>query len=54
LTRLALFGRASGEDTHVLCEIYVSAVWPLPPMAAAMVAAAAFNQVPAAKAASAH
>ena len=25
---------ASGEDTYVLCEINVSAVWPFPPMAA--------------------
>jgi len=33
---------SSGEDTYVLCEINVSAVWPFPPMAAATVAAAAF------------
>jgi 3-deoxy-D-arabino-heptulosonate 7-phosphate (DAHP) synthase class II len=31
----------SGEDTYVLCEINVSAVWPFPPMAADTVAAAA-------------
>lgn len=30
---------ASGNDTFVLCEINVSAVWPFPPMAAATVAA---------------
>ena len=32
---------ASGDDTYVLCEINVSAVWPFPPMAARTVAAAA-------------
>jgi hypothetical protein len=32
---------SSGEDTYVLCEINVSAVWPFPPMAAGTVAAAA-------------
>lgn len=32
---------ASGEDTYVLCETNVSAVWPFPPMAAGTVAAAA-------------
>jgi hypothetical protein len=32
---------ASGEDTYVLCEINVSAVWPFPPVAAPTVAAAA-------------
>jgi hypothetical protein len=31
----------AGEDTYVLCEVNVSAVWPFPPMAAATVAAAA-------------
>jgi hypothetical protein len=31
----------SGEDTYVLCEINVSAVWPFPPMAADTVATAA-------------
>jgi hypothetical protein len=31
----------SGQDTYVLCEINVSAVWPFPPMAAPTVAAAA-------------
>ena len=36
-----LYGRrdASGNDTFVLCEINVSAVWPFPPMAAPTVAA---------------
>jgi hypothetical protein len=32
---------SSGEDSYVLCEINVSAVWPFPPMAARTVAAAA-------------
>jgi hypothetical protein len=32
---------AAGEDTYVLCEVNVSAVWPFPPMAAATIAAAA-------------
>jgi hypothetical protein len=32
---------AAGDDTFVLCEINVSAVWPFPPMAAPTVAAAA-------------
>jgi hypothetical protein len=36
---------ASGQDTYVLCEINVSAVWPFPPMAAPTVAAAAFARV---------
>jgi hypothetical protein len=31
----------SGEDTYLLCEINVSAVWPFPQMAADTVAAAA-------------
>jgi len=31
----------SGEDTYVLCEINVSAVWPFPPMASDKIAAAA-------------
>ncbi len=35
---------ASGEDTYVLCEINVSAVWPFPPMASDMVAAAALDR----------
>jgi hypothetical protein len=30
-----------GLDTYVLCEINVSAVWPFPPMAAGVIAAAA-------------
>jgi hypothetical protein len=33
---------SSGEDTYVLCEINVSAVWPFPPTAAGAIAAAAF------------
>jgi hypothetical protein len=33
---------ASGEDTYVLCETNVSAVWPFPPMAAGTIATAAF------------
>ena len=32
---------SSGEDTYVLCEVNVSAVWPFPPMAAGSIAAAA-------------
>jgi hypothetical protein len=32
---------SAGEDTYVLCEINVSAVWPFPPAAAGTVAAAA-------------
>lgn len=35
---------AGGEDTYVLCEVNVSAVWPFPPMAADTVAAAALVQ----------
>jgi hypothetical protein len=35
---------SSGEDTYVLCEINVSAVWPFPPMAARTVAAAAVER----------
>ncbi len=41
---------ASGEDTHVLCEINVSAVWPFPPMAAQAVAAAALDRTRATRA----
>jgi len=40
---------AFGEDTYVLCEINVSAVWPFPPMAAEKVAAAALLRVQAAR-----
>ena len=40
-----------GEDTYVLCEINVSAVWPFPPMAADGVARAAIERSVAAKAA---
>jgi hypothetical protein len=42
-----LYGQknASGEDTYVLCEINVSAVWPFPPMAADQVASAALAGV---------
>ncbi len=36
---------SSGENTYVLCEINVSAVWPFPPMAAGTVAAAAFARI---------
>jgi hypothetical protein len=35
---------AAGDDTYVLCEINVSAVWPFPPMAAPTVAAAALDR----------
>jgi hypothetical protein len=34
-----------GLDTYVLCEINVSAVWPFPPMAAGVVAAAAVARI---------
>lgn len=42
-----LFGpkTASGDDTYVLCEINVSAVWPFPPMAAPAVAATAADRL---------
>jgi hypothetical protein len=48
-----LFGpkTAAGEDTYVLCEINVSAVWPFPPMAAPAVAAAALDRAQAVRAA---
>jgi hypothetical protein len=48
-----LFGpnTAAGDDTYVLCEINVSAVWPFPPMAAPAVAAAALDRALAARAA---
>jgi hypothetical protein len=36
---------AVGQDTYVLCEINVSAVWPFPPMAALTIAASAFARV---------
>jgi hypothetical protein len=36
---------ASREDTYVLCEINVSAVWPFPPMAADQVGSAALAGV---------
>lgn len=36
---------AAGDDTYVLCEINVSAVWPFPPTAAPAVAAAALDRV---------
>jgi hypothetical protein len=47
-----LFGpkTVTGEDTYVLCEINVSAVWPFPPMAAPAVAAAALDRTQAARA----
>ena len=41
---------ASGEDTYVLCEINVSAVWPFPPMAAPTIAAAALDRARASRA----
>jgi hypothetical protein len=41
---------AAGEDTYVLCEINVSAVWPFPPIAAPAVAAAALDRTQAARA----
>jgi hypothetical protein len=41
---------ASGDDSYVLCEINVSAVWPFPPMAAPTVAAAALDRARAARA----
>lgn len=43
-----LFGpkTTGGEDTHVLCEINASAVWPFPPTAAPTVASAALSQLP--------
>ncbi|HEV3267716.1 MAG TPA: Cj0069 family protein [Acidimicrobiales bacterium] len=41
---------ATGNDTYVLCEINVSAVWPFPPMASEKIARAALQQVSAAKA----
>ena len=41
---------AAGDDTYVLCEINVSAVWPFPPMAAPTMAAAALARTQAARA----
>jgi len=48
-----LYGRRSedGEDTYVLCEINVSAVWPFPAIAAESVAGAATERAMAAMAA---
>jgi len=40
----------AGDDTYVLCEINVSAVWPFPPMAAPVVAATALQRTQAARA----
>jgi len=40
---------AAGEDTYVLCEINVSAVWPFPSMVSDKIAAAAFARVHAAR-----
>jgi len=40
---------ATGEDTYVLCEINVSAVWPFPPMAAPTVAATTLDRIRAAR-----
>ncbi|HEV3186926.1 MAG TPA: Cj0069 family protein [Acidimicrobiales bacterium] len=42
---------AAGEDTYVLCEINVSAVWPFPSMASEKVATATLTLVQAARAA---
>jgi hypothetical protein len=39
----------SGEDTFVLCEINVSAVWPFPPQASGKIARAALDRVLASK-----
>ena len=36
---------AAGADSHVLCEINVSCVWPYPPQASATIAAAALDRV---------
>jgi hypothetical protein len=41
---------ATGDDTYVLCEINVSAVWPFPPQGAPIVAAAALARTQAARA----
>jgi hypothetical protein len=41
---------AAGDDTYVLCEVNVSAVWPFPPMAAPTVAAATLDRTQAARA----
>lgn len=40
---------ATGDDSYVLCEINVSAVWPFPPMAAPVVASAALDRTQAAR-----
>lgn len=45
---------AVGDDTYVLCEINVSAVWPFPPTASERVASAALEQVQSAKTARSH
>jgi hypothetical protein len=47
-----LFGpkTPTGDDTYVLCEINVSAVWPFPPAAAPAIAAAALDRTQAARA----
>jgi hypothetical protein len=46
-----LFGprTAAGDDSWVLCEINVSAVWPFPPQAAPAIAAAALDRTQAAR-----
>lgn len=41
---------ATGDDTYILCEINVSAVWPFPPMAAPTVATAALDRTQTARA----
>ena len=40
----------AGDDTYILCEINVSAVWPFPPAAAPPIAAAALDRTRAARA----
>jgi hypothetical protein len=41
----------SGEDTYILCEINVQAVWPYPPQASKQLVAAAAERVLEAKSA---
>jgi hypothetical protein len=47
-----LFGpkTTADDDTYILCEINVSAVWPFPPAAAVAIAAAALGRTQAARA----
>ena len=48
-----LYGRKTdaGDDSYVLCEINVQAVWPYPPQASARLAQAALDRLLAAKSA---